>query len=149
MVHSVRAHAWQQSTWRLPLWINHLQSYQNILCMQTQHWGIKMVCLQATTNQTFNISKPTGVLLIKFVLLGEDDILYWCWCLIESKCIDGWLFHCEGATKLLWRSVDEAKLFVTHNTAWSNKLCFFFFFFQFIMGVLSWHFHSRIPADKA
>lgn len=103
MVHSVRAHAWQQSTWWLPLWINHLLSYQNILCMQTQHWGSKMVCLRATTNQTLNISKPTGVLLIKFVLLAANVVLYWCWWLRESKRIDGLVLSCEGATTLLRR----------------------------------------------
>lgn len=90
MVHSVGAHAWQQSPWRLPLWINHLLSYQNILCMQTQHRGIKAVCLQATTNLTLNISKTQQSSSNQCCTHGH--ILHWRWWLIWSKCTDGWMF---------------------------------------------------------
>lgn len=51
IVHSVCVQAWQRPH-RHPPWINHLQEYQNILCIHTQHWGFKMVCWWATTNHT-------------------------------------------------------------------------------------------------
>lgn len=76
----------------------------NIFCVQTRHRSNKITGLQGTAKPTFDISKPLRVIPITLFLEKQQKTawLYWCWLLIKSNFINGWVLGWKRSFRRTW-----------------------------------------------